>query len=87
MSTGTFINNAVSQRRFLEKLSRGEKKELTFVLEDANGLQVRKTIVFDGDRYETDLSLQVKRGDAVGPQVKVAIGPSIGDQGISHPTF
>jgi YidC/Oxa1 family membrane protein insertase len=69
------------------KLSRGEKKELTFVLEDANGLQVRKTIVFDADRYATDLSLQVKRGDAVVPQVKVAIGPSIGDQGISHHTF
>ena len=51
------------------------------------GLQVRKTIAFDGDRYETDLSVQVKRGDAVVPQVKVAIGPSIGDQGVGHHTF
>jgi YidC/Oxa1 family membrane protein insertase len=65
----------------------GEKKQLTFVLEDGNGLQVRKTIGFDGDRYETDLSLSVKRGDAAVPQVKITIGPSIGDQGVGHHTF
>src|SRR2546423_1701760 len=64
-----------------------EKKELTFVLEDANGVQVRKKIVFDADRYETDLSVLVKRGDQTVPQVKIAIGPSIGDQGISRHTF
>jgi len=64
-----------------------EKKELTFVLEDANGLQVRKTIAFDSEKYETDLSLLLKRGDAVVPQVKMTIGPSIGDQGVSHHTF
>jgi YidC/Oxa1 family membrane protein insertase len=68
-------------------LAKGEKKQLTFVLEDGNGLQVRKTIVFDADRYETDLSLQVKRSDSVVPGVTVAIGPSIGDQGVAHHTF
>jgi YidC/Oxa1 family membrane protein insertase len=68
-------------------LKSGEKKELTFVLDDASGVQVRKTIVFDADRYETDLSLFVKRGDQTIPQVKVAIGPSIGDQGVEYHTF
>lgn len=68
-------------------LGLGDKKQLTFVLEDANGLQIRKTIAFDAEKYETDLSLSVKRGDAVVPQVKVTIGPSIGDQGVSHHTF
>jgi YidC/Oxa1 family membrane protein insertase len=68
-------------------LAAGEKKELTFVFEDANGVQVRKKLVFDADRYETDLSVLVKRGDQTVPQVKVAIGPSIGDQGVSHHTF
>ena len=68
-------------------LGPGEKKELTFVYEDANRNQVRKKIVFDADHYETDLSLQVKRGDETIPQVKVAIGPSIGDQGVRHHTF
>jgi YidC/Oxa1 family membrane protein insertase len=42
-------------------LGPGEKKELTFVLEDPNGLQVRKKIVFDAALYGTDLSLLVKR--------------------------
>lgn len=68
-------------------LADGEKKEITFVLEDGNQLQVRKTILFDADRYDTNLSLLVKRGDQALPQVKVAIGPSIGDQGVGYHTF
>ena len=68
-------------------LAPGEKKEITFVLEDSNRVQVRKRIVFDAERYETDLSLLLKRGDEAIPQVKVSIGPSIGDQGVSHHTF
>ena len=68
-------------------LKEGEKRQLTFVLEDASGLQVRKAIVFDAARYETDLSLLVKRGQETIPQVKVAIGPSIGDQGVEYHTF
>ena len=68
-------------------LAPGEKKQLTFVLEDANGLQVRKAITFDADHYQTNLAVQLKRGSAVAPQVRVTIGPSIGDQGITHHTF
>lgn len=68
-------------------LTHGQKKELTFVFEDPNQIQVRKSIVFDAERYETDLNVLVKRGEQVVPQVKVAIGPSIGDQGISYHTF
>ena len=65
----------------------GEKKQLTFALDGPNGLQVRKTITFDADHYTTDLSLTVKRGDQVVPQVKVTIGPSVSDQGVTHHTF
>ena len=68
-------------------LAPGERKQITFVLEDANGLQVRKTFEFDAERYDTDLAVLVKRGDAVVPQVKLTIGPSIGDQGVAHHTF
>lgn len=68
-------------------LGADEKKELTFVFEDPNGIQVRKTIGFDAEKYETDLLLFVKRGDQTIPQVKVAIGPSIGDQGVGYHTF
>ena len=68
-------------------LGGNEKRELTFVFEDSNGTQVRKKLVFNGDRYETDLSVLVKRGEQTVPQVKLSIGPSIGDQGIAHHTF
>ncbi len=68
-------------------LGEHEKKELTFVFEDANRVQVRKKIGFDADYYATDLSLTVKRGDEAIPQVKLAIGPSLGDQGVAHHTF
>ena len=68
-------------------LGAGQKKELTFVLEDPSGVQVRKKIVFDAERYETDLSVIVKRGEQTIPQVKLTIGPSIGDQGVGHHTF
>jgi YidC/Oxa1 family membrane protein insertase len=68
-------------------LAPGEKKSLVFALEDSNGLQVKKSFVFDADSYTTDLSLLVKRGDQPIPQVKVTVGPSIGDQGVSHHTF
>jgi len=68
-------------------LTNGQKKELTFVFEDPNQVQVRKTIVFDAERYETDLLVSLKRGGQVVPQVKVAVGPSIGDQGVGHHTF
>ena len=65
----------------------GQKKELTFVLDGSNGVQVRKKITFDGDSYKTDLSVSVKRGEQPVSPVKVSIGPSIGDQGVSHHTF
>ena len=71
----------------LIKLGHGEKKELTFVFDEPDQVQVRKTLVFDAERYETDLAVSIKRGNAVMPQVKVAIGPSIGDQGIDYHTF
>lgn len=68
-------------------IAQSEKKQLTFVLEDGSGLQVRKTVTFDGSKYATDLALSVKRGDAAVPSVKVTIGPSISDQGVQHHTF
>ncbi|HET6979991.1 MAG TPA: membrane protein insertase YidC [Pyrinomonadaceae bacterium] len=68
-------------------VAKGETKELTFVFEDANRVQVRKKIAFAGDYYETDVSLVAKRGDETIPQVKLTIGPSIGDQGVAHHTF
>lgn len=68
-------------------LSSGQKQQVTFVLENANGVQVSKTFEFDANRYDTDLSVLVKRGAETVPQVKLSIGPSIGDQGVGYHTF
>ena len=89
LSSSTYKVEGVDQASgdVLVNLVKDEKKELTFVLEDANGVQVRKRIIFDAQRYETDLSVLVKRGEQTVPQVKITIGPSIGDQGVSYHTF
>jgi YidC/Oxa1 family membrane protein insertase len=69
-------------------LAQGETKRINFVLRDsATGLDVVKTIVFDADAYNLDFNVAIKRGDQPVPQVRVKIGPSIGDQGVKHYTF
>jgi YidC/Oxa1 family membrane protein insertase len=68
-------------------LAPGERKQVTFVLEDGNQIQARKTFEFAADRYDTDLAVLVKRGNEVVPQVKLSIGPGIGDQGVAYHTF
>ena len=68
-------------------LSSGEKKQIAFVLEESNGLLVRKSISFDANRYDIDLGVLIKRGDQAVPQAKLTVGPSIGDQGVKHHTF
>lgn len=69
-------------------LNGNDQRTITFLLRDsATGLDVSKRITFDAQRYSTDLELLIKRGDQVVPQVKLKIGPSIGDQGIKYYTF
>lgn len=69
-------------------LSANEKRSITFLLRDSGtGLNVTKRLTFDAERYTTDLEVMIKRGDQVIPQVKLKIGPGIGDQGIKHYTF
>jgi len=69
-------------------LNGNDQRTITFLLRDsATGLDVSKRITFDAQRYSTDLELMIKRGDQVVPQVKLKIGPSIGDQGVKYYTF
>jgi YidC/Oxa1 family membrane protein insertase len=68
-------------------LKEGEKKQLTFAFEDQNGLQVRKAITFNANSYATDLAVSIQRGGQPVPQLKLTVGPSIGDQGLKHYTF
>ena len=64
-----------------------DTRRLTFRYNDPNsGLEVSKTIVFNGYDYAVDLEIAVKKGGQTVP-AKVRVGPSIGDQGVKHYTF
>jgi YidC/Oxa1 family membrane protein insertase len=69
-------------------LAANEKRSIAFLIRDSvTGLNVTKRLTFDPERYSADLEVIIKRGDQVIPQVKMRIGPSIGDQGIKQYTF
>jgi YidC/Oxa1 family membrane protein insertase len=66
----------------------GEAKQLDFTMRDeATGLDVVKTLRFDSNSYSVDLGLKLARGGQAIPNAKLAIGPSIGDQGVPFYTF
>lgn len=69
-------------------LTGSEKKRVIFTFRDTTtGVDIAKAITFQADRYEVELEVLLKRGDQPIPQTKVRIGPSIGDQGITHYTL
>jgi len=69
-------------------LAMNEKKRLTFSFKDtASSLEVVKSVIFDANSYSADVEVRVRHGDQPVPQVKLQIGPSIGDQGIKHYNF
>ncbi len=68
-------------------LAATETKRVDFLLhDDATGLDVTKSLIFSADRYNVGLAIDLKRGGQTFPS-KIAIGPSIGDQGVSHYSF
>jgi YidC/Oxa1 family membrane protein insertase len=70
------------------ELGAGEQRYLEFLLQDeATGLSVTKRITFNANTYNVDLQTRVARGDQIVPNLRLAVGPSIGDQGIEHYTF
>ncbi len=67
------------------ELSPGESKQVNFTLRDeASGLDVTKTFVFNADNYQVDLGVKLTQGGQTISGVKLAVGPSIGDQGVAH---
>ncbi|HEX8492938.1 MAG TPA: membrane protein insertase YidC [Pyrinomonadaceae bacterium] len=69
-------------------LNPGQTQSLEFVMRDeATGLDVSKTISFNADRYTSEVKVNLKHNAQPVPQAKLLIGPSIGDQGITHFTF
>ncbi|HEV2911985.1 MAG TPA: membrane protein insertase YidC [Pyrinomonadaceae bacterium] len=65
-----------------------QQQSVEFILQDApTGLSVVKNITFYADRYVADIEVKIARGGQTIPQVKLSIGPSIGDQGVTHYSF
>lgn len=70
------------------KLEDSESRTVQFSLhDDATGIDVVKKLTFRGDLYNVEVSTTVTRNGQPLPQAKLAIGPSIGDQGVPHYTF
>ncbi|HEV2800989.1 MAG TPA: membrane protein insertase YidC [Pyrinomonadaceae bacterium] len=70
------------------EIKSGESKQIDFTMRDeATGLDVVKTFSFDANSYSVDLGLKLARGAQPIPNAKLAIGPSIGDQGVPYYTF
>jgi YidC/Oxa1 family membrane protein insertase len=66
----------------------GEMKQLDFTMRDeATGVDAVKTLRFDANSYSVDLGVKLARGGQAMPNAKLAIGPSIGDQGVPGYTF
>ena len=63
-------------------------RRVDFTLHDeATGLEVTKSVTFLADRYSAEIELKLSRNGQVIPQVALAVGPNIGDQGIDHYSF
>ncbi|MBV9240776.1 MAG: membrane protein insertase YidC [Acidobacteria bacterium] len=68
-------------------LNPGEERQIDFTLTDASGVEVKKSFVFRADSYVADLAVTLRKGGQPVPNTKVAIGATLGDQGIDHHTY
>ncbi len=68
-------------------VAKGEKKEITFTLDGPDGAKVTKSLTFAGDNYITEFAASINRNNSPVPSAKISIGPSIGDQGLTHHSF
>jgi YidC/Oxa1 family membrane protein insertase len=63
-------------------------RQIEFTIhDDATGLDANKRMTFYADRYLAEVELKLTRNNQPVPKASLAIGPSIGDQGIDHYTF
>lgn len=70
------------------ELKAGESRSVGFVLRDeAGGTEIVKKLTFTADSYTVGLDVKVTRGGQSVPTVKLAVGPSIGDQGVPSYNF
>jgi YidC/Oxa1 family membrane protein insertase len=88
------INTLVNERNYeiseagdTVTVAGGEERSIEFTLNGDGGVTVRKTFVFRGDGYVSDLAIDLRQNGQPVPNTKLAIGASIGDHAINHHTF
>jgi YidC/Oxa1 family membrane protein insertase len=88
LSTRNFAVNGLDVTVPQLDLNPGEQKSIELTLSDpSSGVEAVKKLTFDADSYTVKLETKVSQGGQPTPNVKIAIGPNIGDQGVSHYTF
>jgi YidC/Oxa1 family membrane protein insertase len=96
LSTGDQnIDNFINERNYQVSVSEenidlneGQTKQIDYILRDeANGLEITKSFVFNADSYVTDLQIKLTRNGQIIPTAKLLIGASIGDHGIKHHNY
>ncbi|HEV7857387.1 MAG TPA: membrane protein insertase YidC, partial [Pyrinomonadaceae bacterium] len=69
-------------------LGPAETKSIEFTFhDDATGLDATKRITFNAESYGAEVDVKLSRNGQNIPQAMLLVGPSIGDQGVSHYTF
>ncbi len=84
------ITNAANERNYQISapedeitLRPGEEKKIEFTMTGDNGVTVKKEFLFRADSYIADLAIELKQNGQPVPNTRLAIGASIGDQGIN----
>jgi YidC/Oxa1 family membrane protein insertase len=77
-------NYQISAPEETVSLADGEEKKIEFTLTGENGVEARKTFVFKGDSYLTDLALDLKQNGQPVADTRLVIGASIGDHAINY---
>lgn len=80
-------NYQVSATEGTITLADGQEKQIDFTLNAENGVEVKKSFVFRGDSYISDLGITVNQNGQTVPNTKLLIGASIGDHAINNHNF
>lgn len=87
------LNSVVNERNYqvsvseeIIELNSSDSKQIDFVLKEGE-VEITKSFKFYGDSYLNDLSIKATRNGQTIPNTKLAIGASIGDQGIKHHSY
>jgi YidC/Oxa1 family membrane protein insertase len=87
LEPGGLVDEGEGRSR-LEIKSGEASRRLDFrMVEPQTGLEVVKSIVFDPNSYVVNVGVRVAQRGAAVPEVKMMLGPSIGDQGVPEYTF